>query len=278
MSSQAVVVTLCALSFVGTSLVLATVARKDDERVAALQQRLDAAEKRAASVDALRGEVRELRDRIDRRGGEVAGRVGAARPAADAPRPGRASMDAASTEDALPGADPAKPLEERIAESVERRVSEKIEAMTSRDKERGDDGKWKAPIEELTKELKLNDTQLAEAKRIFDHGRDETFTMLKTQRLDGSSILDDYATVLKSGADPVEATRQLFSRILTERVPGSEQTYLAQFIAIHQDVEEQLGTKLDKDQMKRLRSLRVDLLDVKTGYDPVGDYVRAKVQ
>jgi hypothetical protein len=30
--------------------------------------------------------------------------------------------------------------------------------------------------------------------------------------------------------------------------------------------------------MKRLKSLHVDLLEVKTGYDPVGDYVRAKLQ
>jgi len=150
--------------------------------------------------------------------------------------------------------------------------------MAARDRERGEDGKWKAPIDDLTKELKLTDAQKTDAARIFDHSRDEAFALLKTQRLDGGSILDDYASALKSGADAQETTKQLFTRILTERVPGSDQTYLAEFIAMHQSVEEQLGSKLDAAQMKRLRSLRVDLLDVKTGYDPVGDYVRAKVQ
>ena len=30
--------------------------------------------------------------------------------------------------------------------------------------------------------------------------------------------------------------------------------------------------------MKRLKSLHVNLLEVQTGYDPVGDYIRAKLQ
>jgi hypothetical protein len=171
-----------------------------------------------------------------------------------------------------------RPLEELVAERVSKQVAEKIEAMAARDHQRGDDGKWKAPIDDLAKEISLDEKQKAEAKRIFDASRDETYALLKTMRLDGGSLLDDFASALKSGGDPVETTKSLFARVFSEKVPGSDRTYLAEFIAIEQSVQEQLGRQLGAAQMKRLKGLHVDLLDVDTGYDPVGDYIRAKVQ
>jgi hypothetical protein len=272
MNSNAVVIALCSLSLGATCYLVASLPKGADERVADLERKLDAAEKRAAAVESLRTEVREMKEKIDRRAAETPRRVEAPSIPSDlaaAPGMAPARADASSS---------GKPLEDVVAERVEKKVAEKLDAMAARDRERGEDGKWKAPLDDLAQELKLTDAQKAEAKRIFEHSRDEAFTLLKTQRLDGGSILDDYAAALKSGADPTETTKQLFSRIFTERVPGSDRTYLAEFVTMHQNVEEQLGGKLDAGQMKRLRALHVDLLDVKTGYDPVGDYVRAKVQ
>jgi hypothetical protein len=153
-----------------------------------------------------------------------------------------------------------------------------LEAPAARHRERGDDGKWKAPLDELSKELKLTEVQAAEAKRVFDAARDASFNLLKTQRLDGGCILDDYVAALKSGADPEESGRQLFKRIFTEKVPGTDTTYVSEYIDMEQGTRDALAQKLDAAQMKRLKSLHVDLLEVKTGYDPVGDYVRAKLQ
>jgi hypothetical protein len=278
MNSNAVVIALCSLSLGATCYLVASMPKGNDERIAALEAKLDAAEKRAAAVESVRVEVHELTQKVERRMAAVDQRVAEAGPAT-----GFVAERGGVT--ALPGAAPAgdgssagKPLEELVADRVERKVSEKLDAMASRDRERGEDGKWKAPLDDLSQELKLTDAQKADAKRIFEHSRDEAFTLLKTQRLDGGSILDDYAAALKSGADATETTKQLFNRIISEHVPGSDQTYLSEFIAMHQSVQEALAAKLDAGQMKRLNALRVDLLDVKTGYDPVGDYVRAKLQ
>jgi hypothetical protein len=225
----------------------------------------------------LQAQLREMSERIERRVADVDQRVASARPAPSVVKtlPDGRTETTFDMDMARPSG---KPLDELVADRVEKKISEKLDAMAGRDKERGEDGKWKAPLDDLATELKMTDAQKAQAKKVFDHVRDETFTLLKTQRLDGGSILDDYAGALKGGADPTETTKALFTRIFTEKVPGGDRSYLTEFIAMHQDAEEQLGRQLDAGQMKRLKSLRVDLLDVRTGYDPVGDYVRAKVQ
>ena len=46
---------------------------------------------------------------------------------------------------------------------------------------------------------------------------------------------------------------------------------------VHEGVERDLATRLDATRMEKLRALRVDLLDVKTGHDPVGDAVRERL-
>ncbi len=271
MNTNAVVVVLCALSLGATCWVATSMPKPDDGRVAELEKKLEAAEKRADAAEALKTQMREMSERLDRRIGELEQRVAEPR---STPGVGAAGGGVA----ARPVAPDGKPLEDVVADRVEKKVAERLEAMSNRDKERGEDGKWKAPLDDLAVELKLSDAQKAEAKKIFDHVRDEAFTLLKTQRLDGGSLLDDYAAALKSGADVAETTRQFFGKIMSDKVPGTAQTYLAEFITMHQDAEDQLAHQLDAGQMKRLKSLRVDLLDVKTGYDPVGDYVRAKVQ
>ena len=273
MNTNALLVALTSLSLGATCYLVASLPKSsDDGRIADLTKRLDAAEKRADAVEALRGDVRQLREALDRGVADVAHRVNAASSAASS------TVQHAAGSPASEGTPGAPRMEDVVADRVEKKLSEKMETLAARDRERGEDGKWKAPIDELATELKLNDTQKAEAKRIFDHSRDDVFALVKTQRLDGGCILDDYAAALKAGGDYGESTRQFIQKLFTERVPGSDRTYLAEFIDIGQDVETQLSRQFDKDQMRRFKALRVDLLDVKTGYDPVGDYVRAKLQ
>lgn len=276
MNTNALVVGLTALSLGATCYLIASLPKGNDDRIAELERKLAAAEKRADAIEALRGDVRAMRDRVDRRVEEAGVRVAAAETNAPSAGSSRAAHDAS----AATGGDEAamRPLEELVAERVSKQVTEKMEAMAARDKQRGDDGKWKAPIDDLAKELSFDEKQKAEAKRIFDASRDETFALLKTMRLDGGSLLDDYAAALKSGADPAETTKGLFTRLFSEKVPGSDRTYIAEFIAMEQSVQDQLARQLGAAQVKRLKSLHVDLLDVNTGYDPVGDYVRAKLQ
>jgi hypothetical protein len=272
MSMNIAVVALCALTLGVTCFVAASLPKGGDDRVAELEKKLAAAEARAEAAESMKSQVREMETRLGRRLDDLDRRVAVSRTApgaAAAPVDGRVEAAAA---------DAGKPFEEIVAERVEKKLAERMEAIAGRDKERGEDGKWKAPIDELAAELKLTDAQKTEAKRIFDAAHDESYLLLKAQRLDGGSLLDDLVASLKGGTELPEAVRQLFSRIVTEKVPGTDRTYLAEYVTLEKGVQDQLASRLDKDQMKRLATLRVSILEVKTGHDPVGDYVRARLQ
>jgi hypothetical protein len=259
-SATVVLVALAALTLAATCYLIASVSKSlaaESDRVAALEKSLDAAQKRGDSIDAVREDLRRIEEKLDE----------ARREAAKAPR-GQPLGDVVASE-----------VDRKVVESmVEKRVAERMDAVAARDKERGEDGKWHAPIAELAKELALSDAQKAQAVKAFNHARDETLALLQTERKDGGSLVDDVVEDLKNGTRPGDAVKWLFSRALTERVPDSDDTYFARLVAVAQNVESQLAKQLDAGQMKRLKSLRVDLMDVKTGYDPVGDYVRSRVQ
>ena len=233
-----------------------------------INERLDRLEKLRVDVAGMDKSVGRKLDRLERRIADTPGSIG-----------GSASAMAAGAEGSgVVDPEEAAKLEDALADRLEKRLGERLEKLANRDRERNGQGEWKAPIDELTKELELSEVQKREATAIFNEARDETFVLLKTTRLDGGSLLDDFASALKNGDDPEEATKSLFKRIFTERVPGSDRTYLVDLIALRTDVHDALGREVSVDQLGKLDRLRVDLLDVKTGYDPVGDYVRAKVQ
>lgn len=240
--------------------------------VAALEERLRAAEKRADAVEGLRAEVRALRERIERgEPGEirVEGRPGrAAAPSPEAP------AGAPETGEPASGSD----LVEAVAERVAKKMDERLDRTARRAGQYSDDGRWKAPLDDLSEELALTEAQKGDLKRAFDSGKDQGFALLQTQRLDGTTLLDDYVAALKAGGDPASATQEFFKRIVSERVPGTDQTYLAGFLTIAQEVDSQVGRHLDPAQRQKMRSLRVAVLEVETGYDPTGDWVRAKLQ
>lgn len=241
--------------------------------VAALEERLRAAEKRADAVEGLRAEVRALRERIEHgEPGEF--RTEEGRPGRAAAPPPRGPDGGAEIAAPAPGGD----LVEAVAERVAKKMDERLDRTARRAGQYSDDGRWKAPLDDLSAELTLSEAQKGDLKRAFDSGKDQGFALLQTQRLDGTTLLDDYVAALKAGGDPASATQEFFKRIVSERVPGTDQTYLAGFLTIAQDVDSQVGRHLDATQRQKMRSLRVAVLEVDTGYDPTGDYVRAKLQ
>jgi hypothetical protein len=243
----------------------------------ATADRLASIEKRLAAIDELRADVRALGEKLDRRAAAADRRVSipTAGMAPDAP----GSAGGASASQASPAGAMALnqgELADQVVDKIEKRMNEKAAKVAGR--EYSDDGRWKAPLDELVAELALNETSKGEAKRIFDDVKDRGYALLKLQRLDGGSLLDDYVAALKNGPDAESSTKTFFKRIVNEHVPGTDETYLAAFIEIGQDADRDLAKTLDRPTMAKLRGLRVDLLDVKTGYDPIGDYVRARLQ
>lgn len=169
-------------------------------------------------------------------------------------------------------------LEEAIAGKVETRLRDRIDALASRQKARNHRGEWEPPMNELAEELSLDPVQTEAAAAIFDRSHDDMLKLFSTPHPDGSSLLDDLAADIKSGTSPAQARETFVGRMMVEKVPGTDQAFITELFAMRQGVLEGLEEELDESQMQELKSLRVDLLNVKTEHDPVREYVIAKVR
>ncbi len=269
MSTNAVLVTMVGLTLATSIFVAVAVGTGDTARISDLEEQLAESNRQNKEFESLKSEVARLSSRIDRRIGafEQRPRARAADTDAAAAVAGTAAIDASA----------AAKLEEALAERLEKTLDKKMDQFAARSQNRGADGKWKPQMDALSTELELDVGQSAEATRIFDAAKDEVYVLLKTVRLDGGSLLDDFAEDLRDG-DPGEATKTFFSRIFTEKLPGTDRTYLTEVMEITEEVNGALGEHLTEAQMGKLQRLNVDVLDVKTGYDPIGDYIRAKFQ
>jgi len=237
--------------------------------------RLGRIEEGQSDLAGLAREVRELRSRLDRRLGALERRRegGSLRPlGADGAR--AAGLESADGEASATG-DAA--LDAGVAARLERAVEAKMEMLAARQRNRGEDGRWKPPIGELARELGLDDPQQRKLDAVFRSARDEVFAILGTERPDGTSLLDDFAHELKETEDYGKTVGWFFGRLVKERVPGTQQTYLAASIELSERVQAQAQAHLDERQRTRFQELQLDVLEVNTGYDPVGDYIKERL-
>lgn len=212
------------------------------------------------------------------------------RSALQAPRPSaRGALAEAALPSAEPGAVPtsAAPFDapERAAEfaraiegRVEGRLRERIDTLAARQEARNEWGEWEPPMDELAGELQLGDAQAEAATEIFNDAHDDMFQLMKTRRADGGSLLDDFAAELRAGKDVEQASRTLVERLLSERIPGMDRTYLEDIMAMRKVVLDNLREHLDEAQMRELETLRIDPLNVKTGHDPTREYVESQLE
>ena len=66
-------------------------------------------------------------------------------------------------------------------------------------------------------------------------------------------------------------------KLFTDKIPGSEDTYLAVIMREKVRVKEGLKTILTEDQYKKFDRMGQDPHDIKTGYDPYGEYLVQKM-
>jgi len=236
----------------------------DGARLAAIERRLDRME----------GLVREARDEA-RRAAAGARRVDVrALPSADAAVSAADTGDGTDTTAAM--ADDT--LEQAVAERVGKQVEAQLERHAAERRNRADDGRWKPPIDDVRLVLDLTPQQEDELRAAFDAARDEAYTLLTTQRADGGNLVDDFAEDLRRSEEPGRAWGRLFSRLASENVPGGSRTYLAVLASSAERIRDQIAGRLTPDQARRFRALNIDVFDVKTGHDPVGDHVRERLE
>jgi hypothetical protein len=295
MTSNTLGLVVCGLTLGVTAYVAANLPAVGDGAAGAasgeaLAARLDELDKRAAATNTAIAELKDSLARIERKLSRAATRASADGDAAG----GASSADgvlatgpdgtsgpdgaarAAADGTTPPAVDPAAlgAAGDAVAERLERR----IEAVARRERARGADGKWHAPIDELSKELGAEEALRGEMVRVFDGGKDRVCDILLTRRGDGLSLVDDYAKALRDSGDAAGSTQTLFKRILEEKVPGTDETYFVAITRVQEGMERDLARHLGDARMEKFRALSVDLLDVKTGHDPVGDAVRERLK
>ena len=167
-------------------------------------------------------------------------------------------------------------LERLIAEQVQAQVGHEIKKLGQR--KRNQNGEWEPPMSELAEELDLTGEQSEAARHIFDASREDVFSLFKTARKDGGSLADDLAIDLKTSGEPGASMKRFFQRLVNDKIPGTDRTYLADLIKLRGQVFESLGDELSEEQMNKLKSLRIDPLQVGTGYDPMKAYIEAQMQ
>lgn len=215
------------------------------------------------AIQELRAEVKRLRENLEQRVGAVESALvagGATNHAAAPP----STLAAAIREEP----EAAQALAEMLAEGVAEEFEQKL---ASARRERNAAGQWKAPMDQLARELDMTEDQRWRSEEVFDGARDEVFELFKTPRPDGGSLLDDLVVNLKSGHG--EPFTEFTNRLSSEMVPGTNRTYLAELIALGEIVNQNLSEHLSEEQLRTMKSLAIAPLEIQTGYDPVGDFI-----
>ena len=102
-------------------------------------------------------------------------------------------------------------------------------------------------------------------------GKRQAFELLSIRREDGTTMVDELMSAIRDSEDPQKEMQKWVQRLMTEKVPGRPVTYLAEILKIQKSTWNGLGRALDEGQLTKLRRLGVDILEVKTGYDPYAE-------
>ena len=165
--------------------------------------------------------------------------------------------------------------EEDIQQIVDARLEEKLQARgeTAASQDAGGDDR-KMPLHELAKELELDPQVKAQVAQIADHAKKEIFALLKIPRADGSSIADDVVDAYSSG--DAAKVRQVFTRIFSEQIPGTETSYLAGIGEVQQRARENLQGIMGSTLYERYSQMNIKPENIQTGYDPWGEYFQQR--
>jgi len=157
-------------------------------------------------------------------------------------------------------------LEALVAKAVDKKVEEEMPQREG--------GEWKPSLDQFKDTLKLNEYQTQQSERILDDAKAEVFKLAGLKREDGTSKLDDLVAAIQDPVDSEAAMKDWFMSLFREKIPGREETYIAELIRTKDRTEKSLVEVLSEAQVRKMRRLNIDYLGVKTNYDPFAEYVQ----
>ncbi len=233
----------------------------------------------AASARRTKQELEEVRARLERV--EARQKEAAAKPeAVEELRAEIARVEAktatatAAPADAKPGTLPTFVTEEDIQKIVDEQVEAKLQAKGAQPGGGGGGGDRKMPLHDMAKELGLDAQTQAKVAEVANSAKKDIFEVARTPRPDGTNIADDLIQAMLSG-DGARA-QQVFVKLFTDKIPGTETTYLAAISGIQDRAREGLKGILGDSLYTRYEHMNVTPDHIETGFDPFAEYIKEK--
>lgn len=252
----------------GLALVLAVVAVavagyavvQDRSGPVDLEERLDAIGERIARVEQAVA-ARETQAE-EESGPTLVGRL----PLAGMSAPGRTTPTPAAAPDldVMDGAPVDTGDETQATQQIQALVDEAVdkkalEIHRMRDK--------KPSIDVFTETLQLTDDQRRTVEQEVLRGQREIQTILEMPAADGTVFMDEFVEVLAEGiAHPGQRSgrgMKLFGRLLSENVPGTEETYATQVESVKSSVRATFRRDWTKEQYARFEAWEMDPTEIK---------------
>jgi hypothetical protein len=170
---------------------------------------------------------------------------------------------------------------ESVDQFLERRLAEhRLGGARDRpwDDETDREERSKRSFEDLATALALDQVQQDEVRRILDDLKRRSFQLLSTTRVDGGSFVEDVTALFLTGGEPEQPQLQeLFSRIMKEPLPGSDETFGSALVTLNLDAATRIKQHLQPEQATVLDGFAIDLGDIDTGFDPFETHVRQRL-
>ena len=169
------------------------------------------------------------------------------------------------------GGDPAA-----IDDMVSKKVDEKLaDAKQKKGGLFGDDKK--RPLSEVSKDLALTELQEDQMAEAINASQKVCFGIVTTPRNDGTNILDDIVVAMQDPEHAQEKATAAFMKLFTDKIPGTDETYLARIMTEKATLNSEFKKVLTEDQMKKYTRLGQDPHEIQTGYDPYSEYLAERM-
>ena len=162
-------------------------------------------------------------------------------------------------------------------EDIEEIVEEKIKNRRPLGKE--------PPLSAVAARLDLEKTTRDEMERILRKKKSDLMSVLQTPRPDGTSLLDEFADeligVMASGEPTEEEGKKVFlkffQRIASEKLPGTDKTYLSEVLRLRQETLDAFKHALSEEQYNNYEALAIpDPLEIKIPNEPMEVYLQQR--
>jgi hypothetical protein len=176
---------------------------------------------------------------------------------------------------APPGPAAEGPASPAMAEDIRKIVDEKVEEkIKAREEKQAQGGDRKMPLHDIAKELGLDPAQQPRVAEVANAAKKDIFELLKTPRPDGTNLADEILDTFLGGDSA--RVQQAFLKIFSEKVPGTETTYLVGTARIQEKAYQGLEPVMGPEVFARYKHMNVHPENIETGFDPWGEHLRQR--